>query len=108
MEQLSLCITTAELVLQSPGTTITEHACQHTEACVPWSPRSATREATTMRSPSTATREQPRLQQLEKRLHNSEDPAQPKIKKQSRVGFDLENLFHSGMNLPSGSNNAEF
>ena len=46
------------------------------------------RETTTIRSPCTATREQTRLQQVKKSLHNNKDSAQPKInKKQEKKKF---------------------
>ena len=50
-EQLSPCATSIKPVLQRPGNTTTE-------VCPPKSQRSATSEATTMRSPRTTTREQ--------------------------------------------------
>ena len=49
-----------------------------TEAWVPWSPCS-TREATAMRSPSTATREQPLLVAAREKQESNKDPEQPKI-----------------------------
>ena len=46
-----------------------------------WSLCPTTRDATTMRSPHTTTREYPCLQQLVKTLCSNQDPAQPKINK---------------------------
>ena len=54
LEPLSLCATTIEPVLQ-------RQRAATTEALVPWSPCSATREATAVRSLHTTTREQPLL-----------------------------------------------
>ena len=64
----------------SPWATSTEPMC-----CSYWSPcilepMLHPREATAVKSPSTATREQSHSQQLEKSLCSNEDPAQPKIK----------------------------
>ena len=50
------------------------------EACLPESPCSTTREATAMRSRHTTTKSRPRSPQLEKSLCSNKDPAQPKIK----------------------------
>ena len=69
-EQLSLGATTIETVLQSLGATTTE-------ARIPQSSCSATREATT-RSLHTAIKSSPRSPQLENNLHSKEDSAQPK------------------------------
>ena len=75
-EQLSPCTTTTEPVLQSPCITVTE-ACE---------PRAqATREATIMRTPDTATGEQPPFAATrEKPTRSNKDPAQPKTKKSDR------------------------
>ena len=43
MGQLSLCATTTEPVLESPGAT-TEPTCTTTKAHMPWSPHSVTKE----------------------------------------------------------------
>ena len=69
LELLRPCIT----VLSSRATTA--------EAHTPQSPCSVTWEASTMRSPSTATKRRPHLTQLEKSLHSDEDTARPKINK---------------------------
>ena len=72
MEQLSPWAPTAESALQSPRAT-------SPEPCTPWSLCSATREATAMRRPSTATQEEPSLAETRaKPMCSSEDPAQPK------------------------------
>ena len=73
VEQLSLCTTAIEPVLQSPGATAT--AAQALEG-----PCSATREATAMRSLNTATREWPPLLQLKQSPRSNEDPTHPKHK----------------------------
>ena len=48
-----------------------------TQARLPWSPCSARREATTMRSPPTQLESSPWLRQLGKDLEATEDPEQP-------------------------------
>ena len=65
LQLLSLCSGAQELQLLSPPATITK-------AQVPWSPCSATREATAMRN-------SPCFPQPEKSSLDNEDPAQPKI-----------------------------
>ena len=76
MEQLSPCTTTPEPVLQSPHITITE-ACELRAH--------ATKEATIMRTPHTAAREQPPFTTTrEKPTRSNKNPAQPKTKKRER------------------------
>ena len=65
-EQVSVCATTTEPVLWSPGAATTE-------AHVPCSLSSARREATTTRSLRTATRAKPHLSQSRKLVHSKED-----------------------------------
>ena len=73
-EQLSPCVTTIEPELQSLGTATSE-------ACVPESPRLATRETTTMRSLCTTTRGTSLLAATKKSPRSNEEPAQPLKKK---------------------------
>ena len=63
-------------MLKSPGAATTEAAGPG--ACA------LQREATTMRSPHTATREQPPLSATRESLCSNEDPAQPEIDKNSK------------------------
>ena len=80
--QLSLCTTAIELALESLGCTITEPMCR--SLLKPVRPRARAlqhekppqREACTLQLDSSL-----RLPQLEKSLHSSKDPAQPKINK---------------------------
>ena len=67
--KVSLCVTTIEPVLQSPGAT-------PTEARMPQSLCSTIREVTAMRSLRTTKESSPRLPQLEKSPHSKEDPVQ--------------------------------
>ena len=61
MEQLSPGTTTTESVLQSSEAATAEPTCHNYGCPSTWSPCPTTREATTMRSPCTATREEPPL-----------------------------------------------
>ena len=54
-----------------------------------------TRTATAMRSPDTATREYPRLPQLEKSLHSNEDPAQPNKERNVKIWYIHRIKYHS-------------
>ena len=73
-QQLSPCAITTEPVLQSPGAATTEPMCrsyrsphtQEPEVHIPKSPRSATREATAVRSHALQLESQPHSRQLEK------------------------------------------
>ena len=73
LQLLSLCSRAQEQKLLSPCTTTTE-------ACAPWSPYSATREATAMKSSWLQLESRYHLLQLEK-SPCSEAPTQPKINK---------------------------
>ena len=73
VEQLSLCLTTIEPVLWSPGAATTE-------AHTPWNLGSATRKATTVRSLQSQLESSPHLLQLEKSPCSNEGPAQSKSK----------------------------
>ena len=80
LQQLSLCTTITEPALQSPRAAITEaHAAQ--------SPRSATRETTTMGSLHTSPGEQPRSPQLEKARTSNKEPVQPKTNQSVNIIF---------------------
>ena len=57
----------------------TKLECHNCWACASQSPSSATREATTMRSPCSATGGQSLLATPRENTHSKEDPAQPKI-----------------------------
>ena len=75
---LSWCSRAWELQLLSP------HA-KTTEAHVPWSPRSATRKASTARACTLQLQSSPHSPQLEKSPPSNKDPAQPKINKQIQL-----------------------
>ena len=80
MEQLSPGTTTIESVLQSSEAATAEPMCHNYRCPSTWSPCSTMREATTMRSPHTATREQPRLAATREKPTSTEDPVQSKKK----------------------------
>ena len=80
--QLSPGPTTTEPVLQSPGPRLPSPHVAATEACRPWSPRSAPRRVSSVRSLKTSS---PHSPQAEGAPQSSEGPAQPEKKLNPRT-----------------------
>ena len=79
-EQLSPGTTTAEPVLPSRGPPLPSPRATATEACERWS-QCFTREATAVRSPHIATREETLFSTSREISHSNGDPAQPNKKR---------------------------